>query len=166
MGLYADTNQVGKIISSPFVMRLPTRPSGREPDLIFIRTEHFKWLRETHLDGPANLVVEIVSPESDARDRGDKFVEYESAGIPEYWLIDPLRQQAVFYELTDGRYRPGTINEHGIYHSQALPGFWLRIEWLWIAAQATARRADYTQAMQEALRLALGHNRLRELLEE
>ena len=59
-------------------------------------TEHLDRLTDSHLSGPADLVVEIVSPDSLGRDRGDKFAEYEAASIPEYWLIDPVRQQAMW----------------------------------------------------------------------
>ena len=84
------------------------------------------------MEGPADLVVEIISPESRARDRGDKFYEYEQGGIPEYWLIDPVRQQAEFYQLgADGISRPAPIDDQGRYHSAALPGLWLQVSWLW-----------------------------------
>ncbi|MEJ7756097.1 MAG: Uma2 family endonuclease [Nocardioidaceae bacterium] len=55
--------------------------------------------QKTYLDGAADLAIEIISPESIGRDRGEKFVEYEAAGIREYWLIDPERRQAEFYRL-------------------------------------------------------------------
>ncbi len=130
--LFVEAHRLGEVFSAPFLMRLPTRPSGREPDLLFVASSHANRLRETHLDGPADLVVEIVSPESEARDRGEKLVEYEAAGIPEYWLIDPLRQDAVFYRRgDDGRYRPVPIDPDGVYQSAVLPGFRLRIAWLW-----------------------------------
>ena len=48
-------------------------------------TEHLDRLTDSHLSGPADLAVEIVSPDSLGRDRGDKFAEYGAAGIPEYW---------------------------------------------------------------------------------
>lgn len=128
---FARARGLGRVFFAPVLMRLPNRPSGREPDLLFVSTAHSDRLRETYVDGPADLVVEIVSPESDARDRGDKFLEYEAAGIPEYWLIDPLRREAVFYCLgPDGRYRVAGL-EAGIYRSSMLPGFTLRVAWLW-----------------------------------
>ena len=129
---FVETRQLGQVLYAPILMRLPTRPSGREPDLLFVATAHLDRLRETYVDGPADLVVEIVSPESDARDRGDKFLEYEAGGIPEYWLIDPLRQQAAFYQLrADGRYHLGLTDPEGVYRSAVLPGFRLRVGWLW-----------------------------------
>lgn len=129
--LHSEFHQTGWVRSSPFLMRLPNKPAGREPDLLYLASEHDQRIRPTFLDGPADLVVEIISPESDERDRGTKFVEYEAAGVREYWLIDPLRHEAMFYQLdAHARYRPGQITD-GIYHSIVLAGFWLRVEWLW-----------------------------------
>lgn len=125
-------HQLGTVLFAPFLMRLANRPSGREPDLLFIATAHANRLRETYVDGPADLVVEIVSPESDARDRGEKLVEYEAAGIPEYWLLDPLRREAAFLQLgEDRRYHPAALDADGFYRSAQLPGFRLRVAWLW-----------------------------------
>ena len=113
-------------------MRLPTRPSGREPDLLFVANEHGNRLRPTYVDGPADLVIEIVSPDSEERDRVTKLAEYEGAGVPEYWLVDPVPQEATFYRLgADGRYDAVPINVDGFYHSAALPGFRLWVAWLW-----------------------------------
>ena len=41
------------------------------------------------LSGPPDLVVEILSPGTAARDLGLKLEQYEIAGIPEYWIVDP-----------------------------------------------------------------------------
>jgi Uma2 family endonuclease len=128
---FVEARDLGEIYLFEYLMRLETRPSGRVPDIAFIAREHLDRAGATYLNGPADLVVEVVSPDSDARDHGDKFVEYEAAGVPEYWLIDPIRRQATFYALgEDGRYRPGRI-EDGVYRSRVLDGFWLRVEWLW-----------------------------------
>ena len=93
---YTESHALGVIFSDRFQMKLAR--SGREPDLLFVATEHLDRLNPTYLDGPADLAVEITSPESIGRDRGDKFQEYEEGGVPEYWLIDPERQQADFYQ--------------------------------------------------------------------
>ncbi len=125
-----ESYHLGIIRPAPFQMRLAR--SGREPDLLFLAYEHLERRKGTYLDGPADLVIEIMSPESAARDRGEKFFEYTEAGIPEYWLIDPLREQAEFYQMdAGGRYQPAPPDAEGIYHSKVLPGFWLRVDWLW-----------------------------------
>lgn len=132
MRLYNEAHQAGWVRSGPFVMRTDARPSGREPDILFVTRERMHLIQPTYLDGPADMVIEIISPESVGRDRGDKFVEYEAAGVREYWLIDPLREQAEFYRLgADGRYRPSPLDAAGIYRSNMLSGFWLRVGWLW-----------------------------------
>jgi Uma2 family endonuclease len=84
------------------------------------------------MDGSPDLVVEVLSPESIGRDRGDKYREYEAAGIPEYWLLDPERQMAEFYRLGEnGRYALHQIDSNNRYQTPTIPGFWLQIEWLW-----------------------------------
>ena len=129
---YADTRQLGEVRYEPFQMKPAANLPGRSPDILFVTKAHRVRLKKNFLEGPADLVVEIISPESRARDRGDKFFEYEAAGIPEYWLIDPIREQAEFYQLgVDGIYRPATLDEQGRYHSAVLPGLWLQESWLW-----------------------------------
>ena len=129
-GIYVEAHDLGVIRPAPFQMKLAR--SGREPDLLFLAREHLDRLKETYLDGPADLVVEIVSPASVGRDRGEKFYEYERAGIPEYWLIDPQVERAEFYQLAPaGKYELVSPDAGGTYRAAVLSGFWLRVEWLW-----------------------------------
>ena len=94
-----------------------------------MKTSRFK---PDFLDGPADLVVEIVSPESIDRDRVKKFAEYQAGGVREYWLIDPLTQEANFFLLDDrGRYQPVAVDTNGIFHCAVLDGLWLKVDWLW-----------------------------------
>ncbi len=128
---FVKVHALGVVRHAPFQMRL-NRPSGREPDLLYVAAAHRDRIKETYLDGPADLVVEIVSPESAGRDRGDKFYEYQAAGIPEYWLIDAEREAAEFYQLDErGRYQLVPADANGVYHSRTLAGIWLRVAWLW-----------------------------------
>ena len=129
---FVEPRGLGQIIMAPFLMRLAQKPSGREPDIMFVATEHVDRLTETSLNGPADLVVEVLSPDSETRDRVDKLQEYEAAQIPEYWIFDRLRSEAFFFRLgTDGRYHLAPVDQDGIYHSQLLEGFRLRVDWLW-----------------------------------
>jgi Uma2 family endonuclease len=104
---------------------------GREPDILFIAREHHDRLQNTYVDGPADLVVEVISLESAGRDRGDKFYEYERGGVPEYWLIDPFTQRAEFYQVDAGRYSMIQVGAERVYRSRGLSGFWLNVDWLW-----------------------------------
>ena len=125
---FVESQRLGVVLSAPFQMKLA---QGREPDLLFVAQQHLDRLQETYLDGPADLAVEIVSRESVARDRGDKFYEYEAGGVPEYWLIDRDRQWAEFCRLEGERYRPAFSGDQGVYESEVIRDFWLRVEWLW-----------------------------------
>ena len=128
---WVEFHGLGDIRYEGFLMKLETRPSGREPDILFVANENRGRLRNTYLDGPADLVVEIVSPESVERDRVDKFHEYQAGGVREYWLIDPQQRRAQWYQRgEDGLYRLAAT-EDGVYHSRVLPGLWLREAWLW-----------------------------------
>ncbi|NOX61754.1 MAG: Uma2 family endonuclease [Chloroflexi bacterium] len=129
---FVDYHHAGKVLMAPFEMRLSH--SAREPDILFVAQEHLSRLAETRLEGPADLVVEVISDDSERRDRVDKFNEYMEAGVREYWVIDPRsgRKQADFWVMDEqGRYLAARVDEAGAYHSSVLNGFWLRVDWLW-----------------------------------
>ena len=114
------------------------RGPGREPDLVFVTGEHGERILPDRLEGPADLVVEVGSRTSRRRDRVDKFREYEAAGVREYWLIEREGMRAEFFGWNaDGRYEALPV-EDGVFRSRVLPGFWLRIEWLWLVAGSHA----------------------------
>jgi Uma2 family endonuclease len=129
---FVEGQQSGKVLSAPYQIKMGPHLPGREPDVLFVATEHLDRFKGSYLEGPADLVVEIISSDSRSRDRVDKFSEYEQGGVGEYWLVDYLRRQAEFYVRgEDGTFHPNAVGTDGIYRSAVLAGFWLRIEWLW-----------------------------------
>lgn len=134
LGAYFELKPVGRVIGQPFVLRLPEFPNRRrEPDLIVILNTNPNELRNTYMDGAPDICIEIVSEESTARDYGDKFAEYEAGGVPEYWIIDSLRQETHFYRLgAEKRYVRQLEDDHGVYRTETLPGLALTIPTLWI----------------------------------
>lgn len=129
---FVRSSGLGRVVDAPFLVRLPEPlRRGREPDILFVKAERLHLFKETYLDGAPDLVVEITSPESVARDRGEKYAEYEAAGVSEYWLVDPDHRQIEFYRLgPDRRYHLLTPDPPGIYRPEVLPGFWLKTDWL------------------------------------
>lgn len=128
---FANLHELGEVLMSPVEMRLTN--SAREPDILFVAQDSVDRITEKKLQGPADVVVEIISPSSVTRDRVEKFAEYAAEGIREYWLIDarPSHQAAEVYLLAeDGTYQPITPDEQGRFHSRVLPGFWLDRAWL------------------------------------
>lgn len=119
---------------APFEVRLGLGRSSREPDLFFVAKTNLNRITSKRLEGPPDLVVEIISPESVYRDRVDKFDEYEAAGVREYWVIDPRPEHArVWFFVLDeaGRLQPVAVQPDGRYTSTVLPGFSFPVDWLW-----------------------------------
>jgi Uma2 family endonuclease len=132
LNIYIEQRELGLVLSAPFQMKLSVIPRGREPDLLFIARENLGKLKNTYLDGPADLAVEVVSQESRVRDTEEKLAEYEIGGVREYWIIDPEKKWADFYVLAaDGRYERRQPDPQGVYRSEVIAGFWLKEEWLW-----------------------------------
>lgn len=137
---FVEIGRLGEIFYESCQMKTGPSLSSRQPDIFFIATANLSRLRENRIEGPADLVIEIVSPESRSRDRGDKYYEYEQGGVPEYWLIDPIRHQAEFYQRgTDSFYRPAFADSDDVYRSAILSGLWIREQWLWQDPTPTLR---------------------------
>jgi Uma2 family endonuclease len=133
LNLFVDLRNLGKILPAPFEMKLRGGRSYREPDLLFVSHEHLYRLDDQRLNGPADLAIEIISDESVARDRREKFAEYALAGIQEYWLVDAREGHRAFspYRLTgEGTYEEMKLDDRGRFHSAILPGLWLDPTWL------------------------------------
>lgn len=133
---YVEFMGLGEVFVAPFEMRLRTETvnSARQPDIFVVVGSSREKVSRERLDGPADLVVEIVSRDSVRRDRHDKFHEYRQAGVREYWIVDPRpgRDRADFYRLdAAGQYELYATEDDERVTSAVLPGFWLRPSWLW-----------------------------------
>jgi Uma2 family endonuclease len=131
IGFYIETHNLGQLFTAPFAMKLSKLRRGREPDLLFVSREREHLITKTFLDGAADLVIEVISPESVERDSVQKFAEYEAAGIREYWLVDYTNQTATFYQLDKNVQYQAAKTSEGVFQSTVLPGFFLRESWLW-----------------------------------
>jgi Uma2 family endonuclease len=79
---------LGLVLAVPIDVRLA--PSVvMIPDLIFIAQERLGIVGPKAIEGPPDLVVEILSPSTRRRDQGRKREIYARFGVPEYWLLGP-----------------------------------------------------------------------------
>ena len=130
MRSYAEEQDAGRVAGDGLAERLDA-DTIRVPDVAFFKKSSLGRIKRTYSEGGADMVIEIVSPDSRLRDRGEKYYEYEKAGVEEYWIVDLERKRAEFYRLREGAYEPVLPDAEGKVHSSALEGFFLRVEWLW-----------------------------------
>ncbi|MGH7494629.1 MAG: Uma2 family endonuclease [bacterium] len=129
--LFVKRNKLGFVSSTGMAQVRLRQGLRRDPDIVFVQTSRLANIRETYIDGAPDLVVEFVSPDSVIRDWHEKYIEYESAGVREYWIIDQKQKRiAAFILGEDHRYQLLEL-EDGKLCSRVLPGFWIKPEWFW-----------------------------------
>ncbi len=131
LGLYASRGALGEVLGPEMQVRFAGLRRRRVPDVLFIARERAAIILPNHVEGAPDLIVEIVSADSEARDWREKYWEYEAAGVREYWVIDPMSQHLEAYALdSQARYQLIAPAE-GAVRSTALGGFYIRPAWLW-----------------------------------
>ena len=98
---YVDEND-GKcrVYFAPVAVKLVE--DGRnylEPDLIVVCDE--EKLDEDGCHGAPDLVIEIISKSTQKRDYGIKMLKYRTAGVKEYWIVDPIKETVMVYWFED-----------------------------------------------------------------
>lgn len=132
--VYLSLTGGGRVLGDPMIMRLP-KISSRAPDLQVLLPDSLPKLQQNQVIGAADLVVEIVSQGSQHTDRVEKFSEYERGGIREYWIIDPIYREALFYQRNaQGLFERQSPDEAGFYQSMVLTRLRLEVDLLWRAA--------------------------------
>ncbi len=92
-----------------------------EPDLVVVLAEHAERIGRQTIEGPPDLVVEILSPGSAGRDLTTKRDLYARFGIPEYWIVDPESESVEVLTLKGGAYsRDGLYRAADTLHSPLL----------------------------------------------
>ncbi len=119
----------GEVLFSRFAFRLGEF-SAPEPDVAYVRPERVHLIGEGGMRGGPDIAVEIVSRESRHRDYELKRRLYEEAGVPEYWIVDPVQKRVEFLVLEEGRYQLAALEENRLFRSRALSGFWIDVDWL------------------------------------
>src|SRR5205823_12157084 len=120
---FVDDRDLGRVLTEPFQIRFARQKSRRSPDLFFVSSETVAKIREQNLEGAPDLILEIISPDSQSRDRREKYLEYESAGVPEYFIVDPLSKSLEAYALKKDKKYHRIESKNGSIHSKVLSGF-------------------------------------------
>ena len=128
---YVEPRQLGYVGIEKLMTRF-TR-NDYEPDLCFFtRTKSQSFTPEQTVFPIPDLIVEVLSVSTEARDRGVKYEDYEAHGVQEYWIIDAEIEEVEQYVLTTiGRKQSYSLQckgQAGTLQSQAIPGLMLPIE--------------------------------------
>ena len=132
LNVFVRAFDLGEVFLETMLLRVPSRPAGRMPDILVVGRDDLDRVRPRFVDGPALLAVEVVSEESGDRDLVEKREEYARVGVREYVILDarPDHEGVTFLRLDKaGRYQAVEPDDHGRYQSAALPGFWLDPAW-------------------------------------
>lgn len=104
---FLEEQKLGTAIIDGVPMYISEEVPAREPDIMVLLNDSVERLDEKALRGAADICIEILSPSTAHIDRGAKFIEYEAAGVQEYWMIDPVRKLVDVYSLNEaGHYQP------------------------------------------------------------
>jgi Uma2 family endonuclease len=95
-----------------------------EPDICYFGLEKSQSFVPDQMKFPTpDLVVEILSPSTEANDRGIKFLDYATHGVAEYWIIDPDIEVIEQYILQDEAYELRVKTDTGTVRSIVIGGF-------------------------------------------
>src|SRR5690606_27056368 len=105
------------------------------PDIYVNRNKHDPRQHEYFFDGAPDLIIEVMHPATRAFDAGLRLQRYQTAAVPEIWLIDPLSESVMIYCLNGSSYNIQEIKTEDKLDCQVLPGLTLFPAKLWEVKQ-------------------------------
>jgi Uma2 family endonuclease len=128
---YLRAHPIGEIFSAPVGLILDEE-NGLQPDLVYVSRERAGILTRRGIRGVPDLVVEILSPSTEARDRGVKLRRYASAGVLHYWIVDPTTHTIEARHLAEHGYvLSATYGPGDLFQPSLFPGLEIPIDDLW-----------------------------------
>ena len=119
---WVDDRNLGYVVTAPTGVVLDDE-NGLEPDIVYVSHGRAHIISERGVEGAPTLVVEVLSPSTEARDRGIKMRAYARAGVPHYWILDtdgPRIEERVLEE--DGYRLVGTFGPGERFRPTLFPG--------------------------------------------
>ena len=126
---YLQEYKLGKLYGSRFVMRLSPKWNP-EPDIMIITPPNYNRIGKTRLEGPADIVIEILSKATKETDMTKKLPKYLEAGVQEVWIIDPEEKEIKIITSQEELTWKGTQSEEFLT-SKVLKDLKLQVKWIW-----------------------------------
>ncbi len=92
----------GELLFAPVGVEFPDTREGVQPDILFVSNERLGIVGDDWLRGAPDLVIEILSPSTAARDRDLKRKLYARHGVAEYWIVDPDSEAVEVWSFAAG----------------------------------------------------------------
>jgi Uma2 family endonuclease len=108
ISIHVEGNRLGEVFFAPCDVVF-SEISVAQPDLLFVSKGRLGILTDANIQGPPDLVVEILSPSTSQRDLGIKRNLYAKYGVREYWVVDPNSKTIEVLSLTEAGYRTEAI---------------------------------------------------------
>ena len=125
---FAVENRMGRVYHAPFDVVLSDM-NVVQPDLIFVSNERADIITPANIQGAPDLVVEILSPSTAARDKTFKRSLYARHGITEYWMVDLTKKNITVLRLGEREFEAvDTYGEGETLTSPTLQGFTLSLD--------------------------------------
>jgi Uma2 family endonuclease len=125
---HLEATAAGEAFYAPVGVKL-SEENVVEPDLVVVLEENRHRIGTQAIEGPPDLVVEILSPGTAGRDLGPKRALFERGGVPEYWIVDPEAATVEVLGLAGGAYRRIGLFGHGEHlRSRRLVGLEIAVE--------------------------------------
>jgi Uma2 family endonuclease len=118
----------GLALAAPLDVHLADH-SVVQPDVIYVSAAR-RGIVQERLEGAPDLLVEVLSPGTARRDRGEKLLLYARSDVREYWIVDPKERQIEFLVNEGGRFVVA-VPEGTEYRSPVLPEIHLDIAAFW-----------------------------------
>jgi Uma2 family endonuclease len=123
-----------EVFSSPLDVRLFPEDDHSDdtvvqPDILVVCDT--SKLSKGSVDGPPDLVIEILSPSNTQKLMFLKFESCLNAGVREYWVLNPEQKKAQVHILHEGRYISSAYKKDAVIQASILPPFSLDLETLW-----------------------------------
>jgi Uma2 family endonuclease len=128
---HVQHHQLGKILFAPIGVVLDDE-NGVQPDLVFVSRERLHIITRRGVEGAPDLIVEVLSPRTQSRDRGVKMKRYAAAAVPHYWIVVPRTRSIEAYRLTETGYeQTGVYGPGSIFRPEIFPGLEIPVDSLW-----------------------------------
>lgn len=120
---FVRSHRVGLVLSAPIDVYLSDTDTF-QPDLIYIAEERLGIIGEQKIEAAPDLVMEVLSPSTGYYDLTKKKHTCETAGVEEYWIVDPNMKTAEIHANTaEGFTASAQAREQGRVASKLLDGF-------------------------------------------